>query len=567
MSVKKNRRIPTIGQLWHLPRLLSKTERRVASGAIFIAVLATFVLGYRFLTAHQDVVPASGGTYTEGLAGTPYRINPIYSSASDVDNDIAHLVYSGLMRFDPVDGLVPDLATSFAMAPDGKSYTFILRDNVKFHNGDALTSADVAFTIRAIQNPEYHSPIAGAFDGVTIDTPDARTITFALANPSSPFLSSLTVGVLPSQVWSNIPASAAGLAELNLKPIGSGPFRFEKLTKDNLGTLRSITLTKNKNFYRGVPYLDTLQLKFYSSTDELPNLLRNKNIEGAVTVPFTEASKLADDHSLSVLRPSIPEYTAAFFNLKSTGAVADQNVRKALDQSLDRQKLLDATGGHGAPITSLLLPGMTGAPSSVPGPDIAGAVASLETSGYKLTDGNAVRIKGDKPLAIAISYTETAELTLAANELKRQWELLGASVNLLGMSSDELQTNALRNRNFDVLLASELYGAFPDPYPYWHSSQATSPGLNVTGFANRTADDAMNIIRTNPNEVKRNEAFLALSKLLTDGHVAAFLYQPSYVYVTTSEMKGVDISRINLPADRFSNINLWYKKTKAVFKR
>ncbi len=567
LAVRKPRRLPSLGQLVHLPRFLSKTEKRIAAGAFVVGLLALLTLGYRFVSGHQSFIPAVGGSYTEGLAGTPTLINPLYAQASDVDNDLAHLVYSGLMRFDPKDGLVPDLASSFTMAPDGKSYTFILRNNVKFHNGDALTSADVAFTIRAIQDPAYRSPLAQAFDGVTVNTPDDKTVTFALENPSAPFLSSLTVGILPSQVWSDISPSSAQLAELNLKPIGTGPFVFSKLAKDNLGTLKSMTFSRNKDFYRQPAYLSTLQFKFYGGTDELPNLLRNKNIEGAVTVPFDEAPKFEDDHSLSVLRPAIPEYTAAFFNLKSSGAVADANVRKALDLGVDRQALINALGGHDVALNSPLLPGMPGAVASVPGADAAAAGSALDAAGYKLTDGSPTRTKGTTPLNISVSFANTPELTLAATELKRQWELLGFSVSLQGMASEDLQTNVLRTRTFDVLLASELYGTFRDPYPYWHSSQAASPGLNVTGFANRAADDAMSTIRTSPDDAKRADAYTALGKILSDSHVAAFLYEPSYIYVTTSDMKGVDLPSINLPADRFANVNLWYRKTKAIFNK
>ncbi len=568
--MKKSRRLPTISQWKHLPKFLSVTEKRVAVSALVLALFAGTALGLRFLSNHQTSIPAMGGSYTEGLIGMPSRINPLYATASDVDNDLVHLTFSGLMRFDPQDGVVPDLATSFSTSPDGKAYTFILRDGVRFHNGDPLTSDDVAFTFRAIQNPDYQSPLAPSFSGITIDTPDSRTITFTLPEPSAAFISNLTVGILPSGVWSDIPPSNAHLAMLNLEPIGSGPYKFEKLTMDSKGTLRSLTLTKNKDFYRGVPFIDSLQFKFANSAEELPNLLRNKNIEGAVTVPFTEAPKFTDDRALSVLRPYIPQYTAAFFNLKSTGPIGDANVRKALDIALDRNGLITSSlGGNGLPLTSPLVMKMPGALSAdaVPKPDVTGALAALDAAGYKVPEGGGARAKAGAAIVLSVTFADTAELNAVANELKKQWEPLGLSINLQPKSTDELQTDILRNRNFDILLAGEIYGTFRDPYPYWHSSQAAYPGLNITQLVNRAADDSMGIIRSSPDEAKRAENYSALVKILGDQHVAAFLYEPTYVYITSSDIKGISLPVVNLPADRFADVNEWYIKTKRVFKK
>ncbi|MFA5947150.1 MAG: peptide ABC transporter substrate-binding protein [Patescibacteria group bacterium] len=569
LSVKPARRLPSVSQWKHLPKFLSLSEKRVALGALTIALLAGTALGLRFLSAHQSLSPAVGGSYTEGLVGTPALINPLYASASDVDNDLAHLMYSGLMRFDPQDGLGTDLASSYTVSPDGKSYTFVLRDGVRFHNGDSFSSEDVAFTFRAIQNPEYGSTLAPTFAGVTIDTPDARTVTFTLPEASSAFLGNMTVGILPAGVWSDIPSMNAKLTILSLEPIGTGPYKFEKLTKDSRGTLRSMTLVRNKQYYRGVPFIDSLQFKFAGSADELANLLRNKNIEGAVTVPFSEAPKFTSDRSFQVLQPLIPQYTAAFFNLKSTGPIGDSNVRKGLDLGLDRQAVITkALVTKALPLNSPLVTGMPGANTTGAGSfDLAAADAALEASGYKKPEGGGTRVKGTTALTLNVAFANTTELNSVATELKRQWELLGASVNLEAKSADSLQTDILRNRNFDVLLTGELYGAFRDPYPYWHSSQSTYPGLNITQLVNRSADEAMSIIRSTTDETKRAESYAAFAKVLADQHVAAFLYEPSYVYLTSKSIKGVDLPVVNLPADRFADINEWYIKTKRVLKK
>ena len=538
--------------------------------ALLLALFAGTALGFRFIAAHQTLVPTVGGSYTEGLVGTPSYINPLYASASDVDNDLAHLIFSGLMRFDPQDGLTPDLATSYTVSPDGKSYTFVLREGVTFHNDDPFTSEDVAFTIRAIQNPEYDSAVAASFSGVVVETPDDRTVTFVLPEASTAFLSNLTIGILPSGVWSDVPASSSRLAILNLQPIGTGPFKFEKFTQDSRGTLRSMTLLRNKDYYRNAPYIQSLQFKFANTADELPNLLRNKNIEGAVTVPFTEAPKFSHDRSLSILRPYIPQYTAAFFNLKSTGPLSDLNVRKALDISLDKHAIVtNALGGNALPLNSPLVLNMPGAlpADQIPAPDVAGAIAALEAAGYKIPETGGARVKAGAAIVLNLSYADTPELKAVATELKKQWDALGITITLQPKAPDELQTDILRNRNFDILLAGELYGASRDPYPYWHSSQAVYPGLNITQLVSRAVDEAIGVIRSSTDEAKRTENYALMSQALTEQRVAAFLYEPSYVYVSSNRIKGINLPVVNLPSDRFADINEWYIKTKRVLKK
>jgi peptide/nickel transport system substrate-binding protein len=570
LSVKERQRLPSLAQLKHLPRFLSKKERRITLGALLLGLCALGGLGYRYLSDHQNMTPAVGGSYTEGVAGYPALINPLYASASDVDNDLAKLVYSGLMRFDPVDGIVPDLAESFSMSEDGKSYTFILRQDAKFHDGVTLTSEDVVFTIHAIQNPEYRSPLQSSFDGIGVETPDEKTVVFTLSEPFAPFTSYLTLGILPAHLWDEIPPGSAPLTQLNLKPVGSGPYQFEKLTKDSKGTLRSLTLKRNPDYYRGAANIKTLTFKFFTSTSELSNLLRNRNIEGAVTVPFDDIARFSDDRSLNVVHPILPQYTAAFFNLKSSGVTSEPGIKRALSIGTDRQVIVNnILKGKANALVSPLFSGTPGgvAPENVPGPDINGAITAIEAAGYKIPEGGGPRKKGDKVLALTLTYANSSELTLVAQELERQWELLGFDVTLNGLDSQRLQEEALKNRSFEVLLAGELYGTFRDPYPYWHSSQGSFPGLNITQFTNRAADDAITTIRTTPDEEKRSAAYGTFAGILAEQVPAVFLYQPTYTYVTSSDIKGVNLPNINLPADRFADITDWYIKTKSVFKK
>jgi peptide/nickel transport system substrate-binding protein len=569
LSVKEKRRIPSFAQWKHLPRFLNKTERWIAFGALSVGLLAAGALGVQFFATHNSNLPAVGGSYTEGVIGYPSLINPLYANASDVDSDLAKLVYSGLMRFDPQDGLVPDLAEKVDISSDGKTYTFTLRDGALFQNGDPVTSADVAFTFGAISNPEYRSSLFSAFSNVTVETPDEKTAIFTLKEPFAPFLSFLTVGILPSHVWEEVPASSAQLTQLNIKPIGSGPYQFKKLTKDSKGTLRSITLERNDSFYRGAGYIKEITFKFTSSAEELSVLLRNHNIQGSVTLPFTDISRFSGERSLNLTYATLPQYTAAFFNMKGNGAIGDANVRKALNIGTDRQAIINNILGGKA--NALISPFFSGTPGGTPpekiaGADIAGAQAALDAAGYKTPEAGGTRMKGDKPLAITLTVADATELTRVADELKAQWERLGFSVTVNALDQQDIQDKVLKTRTFDVLLAGELYGTFRDPYPYWHSSQGAFPGLNITQFTNLQADNAITTIRTAADEEKRNGAYGTLAGIFSEQIPAVFLYQPTYVYAPASKIQGMNLPTVNLPADRFADVNEWFIKTKLSLK-
>lgn len=569
LAVKPTKRLPSFSQWLQLPRFLSPKERRASLLGLILVIGAAAALSLQFLVNKAEQVPAVGGEYTEGVLGFPRYINPLYSNASDIDSSLSHLVYSGLMRFDPNEGVVTDLAESYQISEDEKVYTFTLRDELSWHDNDPLTSEDIVFTMHAIQNPEYGSPLYAALSGITVQAPDEKTVVFTLTEPFAPFLATMTIGILPAHIWQNIPAPNAQLTQLNLKPIGSGPYIFEKLTKDNLGNLKSIDFTRNPKYHRGTPYIERLTFKFFGNMTELTQALRNRNIEGASTLPYEEVPKFADDRSLNVVRPTTREYIAALFNLKSESGVADLKVRQALDAATDRAALINnVQAGFATPVAKPIVLGVPSYNSQeiVPAGDLQKAKTLLDEAGWTLATDAQVRAKGDKVLNVPITVLDTPELLAVATELKRQWEQLNVAVNIIPVSAVSLQNEVLKNRTFDILVTGELYGIFPDPYPFWHSSQVAYPGLNVAQFISKDADQAIETIRATADQTARIAAFDKFATAVVATTPAVFLYQPTYPYALPATIQRVDLPAIISPADRFANVQSWYIKTKAVFK-
>lgn len=603
MNARETKKLPSKEQMKYLPLLLSKRERVLAATGIALIVIAGFLLIRHLINAQRVTVPAVGGTYTEGVVGAPQLINPLYADVSDVDTDLAALIYSGLMTFDTQDGLTTDLAESYEISEDGTQYTFILRDNARWHDGYRVQADDVVFTINAIQNADYRSPLKGQFDDVTVEQVDERTVRFTLAKPFAPFLSYLTVGILPSHIWQDIPAINTTLTELNMKPIGSGPYRFEKLVKDAKGSVISYSLTRYDDYYSDAGYLETITFKFYADNEAVLDALRNHNIEGVGFVPAPLVSGLQEDVSGALVTPGMTQYTAAFFNLNSD-ILSDQDVREALAQATDTQTIIDqALFGHGSPISSFIVPGMLGAGTyDATAFNRSAAEELLFSAGWKLpsqeTDEEVVEeevsdaevIKTEEPdeegdegeeeavvmstvreksgtaLSLKLVTLNTPELVAVAELLKTQWEAVGVHVEITAVDSNTLHNDILRNRSYDILLSGELYRIDPDLYSFWHSSQSDYPGLNLSGYQDSDVDELIVQARTSTDEAERADLYGQIQESILAATPAVFLYQPHYTYFVAEALQGVELSLISRPSDRFSRVNEWYIKTRKVLR-
>jgi peptide/nickel transport system substrate-binding protein len=142
------------------------------------------------------LVPISGGVYSEAAVGNVKMLNPILPDNTTSD-DINRLIFSGLTQFNAQRQVVSDLATSWSVSPNGRTYTFHLRKGVTWQDGVPFTADDVLFTLAAIQNPDTRSPLAPSWQGVKATAPDQSTVVFALPGPLASFIDSTTVGILP----------------------------------------------------------------------------------------------------------------------------------------------------------------------------------------------------------------------------------------------------------------------------------------------------------------------------------------------------------------------------------
>ena len=251
---------PSFAQLRYINNLLTQRERWTVFACSLLLVLSLGYLALSLYWSLTTVVPAYGGEYREALVGHPQYVNPILSQSNDVDSDLTHLIFSGMFHRTKDQQLDKELVTDYTISEDQLTYTFYIRRDAKWHDGEPLTAADILFTINSIQDPNWQSPLEPSLRGVTAAQVDDYTLTLTLEEPFAPFLSSLTFGILPQHIWYDaykISPQNITLSEYNIRPIGSGPFMFDSLVKEAGGILKSYQVVSFKDYYGHKPYIQT----------------------------------------------------------------------------------------------------------------------------------------------------------------------------------------------------------------------------------------------------------------------------------------------------------------------
>ncbi len=514
-------------------------------------------------------VPKKGGSYAEGIVGQPMYINPLLSQTSQADSDLSQLIYGGLLKYDEKGKLVNDLAENYEISEDRKTYTFYLKKNIKWHDSEPLTAGDIYFTFNAVQDPAYRSPLKLNWQGIEAEQKDDHTISFTLTNSYSGFLNNLTMGILPKHVWENVGPEKFILSELNLRPVGSGPYKFSDFQKDSSGKIVSYELRAFPDYFSGEPFISKLSFNFYSDYDALAEAFNKKEIDGMGNAPADKLDGIKSKKGTEIYELNSPRYFAVFFNQSKNAALASQKVREAISYGTDRSQIIsEVLREKSTAIFSPFLPQMEEYENDVDcrETDIERAKSLLDEEGWKLGEEQEIREKNGVKLEFGITTLDSQELAQTADILSQQWKKIGADIQINILSVSDLQQNYIKPREYSALLFGQELNFNPDPYFFWHSSQARDPGLNFSLFNDKKADELLDNARQEQDAGKRIEYYKEFQKIVTAKIPTLFLYSPKYLYPVNKKVKGITAENINNPSGRFAEVNEWYVKTKRVRK-
>ncbi|TSD04677.1 MAG: peptide/nickel transport system substrate-binding protein, partial [Parcubacteria group bacterium Greene0714_36] len=390
LRLNRRWRMLSIRKILYLPRILSVQEKRLYIFLFLAGVLSASVFLGRIYAGMTRPVPQVGGSYAEGVIGTPRMINPLYA-VKDVDRDIARLVFSGLFTYDGAGGIQPDLAERYEISKDGKTYTVVLREGTAWHDGMPLTADDVVFTVRRIQNAQYKSPLRLNWQGVDAEKIDTRTVRFTLRTAYAPFIENLTQGIIPKHLWEHVDPGAALLHDLNISPVGSGPYRLKRFKNDGEGSLLWYTLSRNPRFHGEGPYLKEITFRFFDNEEDMVSAWRRGDIEGFGPVSRVRANEFSQEVA-RVAALATPRIFSVFFNERLAPALADKKIRSALSYAIDRERIAEqATTGGGIAMATLLPLSRPMANGALPEQyDPARARKLIESTGWKDADGDGI---------------------------------------------------------------------------------------------------------------------------------------------------------------------------------
>lgn len=541
------RKIPTGRQLKHLPKFLNPRENLVLKICSLLIIVSLSYLGVTFVNKHLKYSPKPGGEYIEGVVGYPQTINPLYAANRDIDSDLARLVYSSLFAYGPDGRLANDLAESHVVSPDGREYTIKIKNNVRWHNGDSLGADDIVFTFNLIQNSDFRSPLRSAFAGVQVTAIDPQTVKFILSEPYSPFLDLLTFGILSKNIWGEVAPASASLNDLNLKPIGSGPYQFKSFIRNTDGDLKEYRLIRNENYYSAKPYIPSLVFKFFPDYTQAIKALNDNQVDGLSYLPFGSRAEVLAKNSLNFHELAQPEVVAIFFNKDKNKALSDKATRIALAQAIDKGQLVDDL--------------FQGAYQRLDGPIIPQSWAyNNQLKVYDYSPDEASSFLAKKGLALSLTVVDAGEDAVLAQKIKEFWERAGVQVNLKIISSEEAPT-VVRNRDFEAIIYGEATGGDPDVYAFWHSSQTSSSGLNLAGYSNPEVDKLLADGRVTQDQSQRLANYQKFQAMIIGDLPVVWLYSPSHTYIQSKKVKGFSGTVAVQPADRFASLSSWYIST------
>jgi peptide/nickel transport system substrate-binding protein len=532
---------------------------------MFLLILGAGVAGftafwYAATGGSDGNEPAFGGEYVEGLTGAAARINPLFAGQNDADQSLTALIFSGLTRLDGEGRPFPDLAERWEISPDGRAYTFHLRQGVVWHDGDSFDADDVVFTYGLLKSNSLPSApaLARVLAEATVSRADALTVRIELAQPYAPLPAYLGLGILPRHL---LEAQGGALFDspFNQRPVGTGPYRLDELTPERA------VLSANSAYHFGQPYIQRLELRFFRDDGELMSAVREHEVDGAFFHAGVGAGDYAylegrRDLALSVL--SSGEVTFVYFNLRNP-LFQDRRVRQALVYAIERDALLaellpDQTARADSPLAA----GTWATTNSMSryASDATLANLLLNEAGWRLSGGN--RTNGGRPLSFTLATNNDPVRVAIAQALADDWRAIGVDVKVEAGGTTTLVRDLLEPRAYQAALFAYQAEADPDPYPAWHSSQATSSGRNISGLSDSRFDDLLKDARTEPNAERRAQLYRDFQELFAQEAPAIPLLSSTSLYVQPSSIRGAHAGYLDNPGARFWQVQNWYVRTR-----
>ena len=538
--------------------------------AVTLVIVALLLISQQPVTVITLPQAAPGGVYTEGLIGSMGRLNPMLDWNNPADRDINRLIFSGLMRFDSHGLPQPDLVDSWGSSADGTVYNFSIRANATWHDGQPVTSEDVIFTIELIKSSGSLFPqdIKDLWSQVLVKELNDKTLQIRLPEPFAPFLDYVTFGVMPKHLLETITADQLANAEFNLKPIGTGPYKFERLMTSG-GQISGVVLTVNDEYYLPRAYIEQIVFRYYPTSAFAFDAYEQGEVLGVSQLTNDVLEQALLEPNLSVYTSRLPQLGLVFLNNNNPSVpfLQNANVRRALLLATNRNVIASKImQGQAIVADGPILPGSWAYYNEIEhldyDPDLAASL--LKEEGYVIPAGGGdIRAKDGQFLTFTLIHPDDALHTQIAQAIQSNWAMVGVKVDLQAATYESLVNDFLTPRNYQAALADLNTARTPDPDPYlfWHQSEATG-GQNYSQWDNRTASEFLESARTATDFTERARLYRNFQVIFTKDMPSLPLYYPVYSYGVDLQVQGVQVAPMYDISDRLALISEWYLVTR-----
>ncbi len=509
----------------------------LVAGLVMLAITQAFWSG----ASYASDVFVEGGSYTEATIGPVNSMNPLFAVTSS-EKVLSKLMFSTLTTVDYSGNINMGLLKSLTPEQDGKVWKAVLKNDIKWSDGEYISNEDVMFTIDLIQNPLVSTIYSSSLKNVKVEENEAGQIIFTLPSAYADFASALEIPIIPKHELEDAQPKTLVEDDFSNAPVSSGPFMFNALQTNASGN-ETVFLSANPNYYRGKPMLNSFAVRTYDDKPGIVSALNSGVVTATAELAGTEASAVTS--SSYVRRDSgINSGAFMFFNV-SSDTLKKRDMRSAIRQGID------------------LITVRTAAPGTVmlDYPLIESQIKlttypKLPSYNFDAAKEKIATLSNGTELTLNVATVNSGYLPAITDSLKTQLELLGFNVNVtVHEETQEFIGNVISKRNYDILVYEVELGADPDLLPYYHSTQADESGLNLSNYKNALVDDLLIGARETLDETLRIKKYETFLEYWVRDVPAIGLYQANMTYIYNKNTRAFSNNvRLVTAIDRFSDV-------------
>lgn len=507
-----------------------------------LALTLTLIVSSLFMTACGDdsnESKSNDNTLVYG-SGDYTAINPALFEHGEINS----LLFAGLTSHDEKNQVVPALADSWDWDAGSKTYTFKLKQDLTFHDGEELTASDVKFTLDVILDEKNASEIISNYEDITeINVPNENTIEIKLKETNAAFPDYMTIGILPEHKFNSTEITED---DFNTNPIGAGPF---KLTDWDMG--QSLTMEKFDGYYQGEPKLDKVIFKIVEDYDQRALQLKTGDLDFAQITPKA-SEDIKDEEGLVVDIMDTADYRGIMYNFNNEFWKDNKELIKAFSYAIDRESIIESVLlGHGQAAYSPLQKGeYNNSDIEKYSFDPDKAKELIEEAGWAMGD-NGFYEKDGKELGFTINNGQGDQVRIDMSNIAAQ-NLKDIGVN----AKVEVQAEVDWENQDSYLIG---WGSPFDPDDHTYKVFGTEQGANYNGYSNKNVDKLLKEARQYETPEERLPYYKDFQVELADDPAYTFIAYIDAIYAGKDNLAGLTADTVlgHHGVGVFWNIHEW----------